>query len=154
MGVPKVSQRQVVAEITPVIDAGSGEQGPPPFSSTERKFFAQISGGEITSTPEKVYDGGATFPDLLCAPADIGDITLTRVFSLVGDSSALKRLRPMVGRARYHVKVYTMNCDMKDYSTERNYYNALCTGITEPEGDASSGGPATFSLTFAVGAVD
>jgi hypothetical protein len=30
------------------------------------------------------------------------------------------------------------------------YYKALLVGITEPDGDSSSGAPATFAMTFAI----
>jgi hypothetical protein len=45
--------------------------------------------------------------------------------------------------------VYLTDCDITITGTDRIYVNALLVGITEPEGDASSGAPATFSLTFA-----
>jgi hypothetical protein len=112
-----------------------------------------VSGGEITAPVEKVYDGGALFPEVLCAPPEVGDITVTRHFDPDRDGSALKRIRQMVGNAYYDVYVYTLNCDLKETGTDRVYAQSLLVGLSEPEGDSASGAPATFSLTFSVSAV-
>ena len=144
----KLAQRQVVAEIQPVARVGAPNRGPQ-FQS----YFAQVSGGEITASVEKVYDGGARFPETLCAPAEIGDITITRHYDPSRDGEALKLIRQMVGSVYYNVNIFDLNCDLKVFGTERVYALALLVGVTEPEGDSSSGAPATFSLTFSVSEV-
>jgi hypothetical protein len=145
----KVSQRQVLADIAPV-------------NSTHPKWetfkFAQVSGGEITASVEKIYEGGAKFPTVLCAPFEIGDITLTAHYDddrnesdgAAGLARKLARLRPLVGQSYYNINVKTYDCDIEVIGTDRVYPNALLVGLTEPEGDSSSGAPATFSLTFAI----
>lgn len=143
----KTSQRQIVAEVKPV-PTGAGRRGPR-FNGK----FAQVTGGEITAAVEKVYDGGALFPEVLCAPPEVGDITLTRHFDPDRDGAALKSLRQQVGSAYYDVYVYTLNCDLKESGTERVYAKSLCVGLTEPEGDSASGAPATYSMTFSISAV-
>lgn len=143
----KIAQRQVVAEIQtqPV-----GGIAPPSFTG----YFAQVSGGEITASVEKVYDGGSLFPEVLCAPSEIGDITLTRHYDRArGDHTSLKLLRPLVGRAFYNVTVRDLDCDLVVLGSERIYSKALLVGVSEPEGDSSSGAPATFSLTFSISQV-
>lgn len=142
----KTSQRQVVAEIAPV--GANGRRGPR-FNGK----FAQVSGGEISSPVEKVYDGGALFPEVLCAPAEVGDITVTRHFDPNRDGYALKRIRQMVGNAFYDIYVYVLNCDLKEAGSDRVYAKALLVGLTEPEGDSASGAPATYSMTFSVSAI-
>lgn len=144
----KVSQRQVVAEVTPVAGLPGHTRGPR-FNG----YFAQVSGGEITASVEKVYDGGAQFPETICAPAEIGDITVTRHYDPDRDGAALKTLRRLVGSSYYDVAVYDLNCDLKVYGTERVYPQALLVGMSEPEGDSSSGAPTTFSLTFSISTV-
>ena len=146
----KLSQRQIVATITPE-DTVSPSWG-------EFKF-AQVSGGEITAAVEKVYAGGAQFPEVLCAPYEIGDITVTAHMDDYNEQSSeaggagvavkLANLRGKVGRVYYTLTVFLTDCDIQVTGTDRVYTNALLVGITEPEGDASSGAPATFSLTFA-----
>ena len=143
----KASQRQIVASIAPITEVGHIRG--PRFSN----LFAQVSGGEITANVEKVYDGGKSTPDVLCAPSEIGDVTITRHFDVDRDGSELQRLRQLVGQVYYDVSVFMLNCDLADRTTERVYAKALLVGISEPDGDASSGAPATYSLTFSVGAV-
>jgi hypothetical protein len=142
----KIAQRQVVAEIIPNNEVG--RKGPR-FSG----YFAQVSGGEITSAAEKVYDGGAKFPDLLCSTPEIGDVTITRPFDPDRDGSALKQIRQGVGNTYYDLTVYVLNCDLREAGTERVYAKALLVGLTEPEGDAASSAASTFTLTFSVGSV-
>lgn len=148
----KLSQRQIVCSIVPEDDTSP---------SWGEFLFAQVSGGEITAAVEKVYAGGDQFPSVLCAPYEIGDITVTAHMDSAEEQSTepglggsgvavkLASLREKVGRAYYTLNVYLTDCDITITGTDRIYVNALLVGITEPEGDASSGAPATFSLTFA-----
>lgn len=138
----KLAQRQIIAEITPL--TGGAVVGP-----SLSGFFAQVSGGEITASVEKIYTGGNPFPETLCAPSEVGDITLTKHYDL-DLSLVLRDARLVVGRAYYEIKIYDTDCDLKNNQTERVYSKALLVGLSEPEGDASSGAPATFALTFAV----
>jgi hypothetical protein len=143
----KASQRQIVAEIRPVRQQGH-RNGP----RVDGKF-AQVSGGEITANVEKIYDGGALTPEVLCAPAEIGDITVTRHFDDIRDAGPLRSLRQAVGQVYYDVSIFTLDCDLEGDTPDRVYHRALLVGISEPDGDSASGAPATFSLTFSVGAV-
>tara|TARA_B100000029_G_scaffold475831_2_gene519471 strand:+ start:2772 stop:3233 length:462 start_codon:yes stop_codon:yes gene_type:complete len=144
----KVSQRQIVAEITP-----SDEIAPTPGTQDGNTYFAQAGGGEVTAAVEKVYDGGSRFPEVLCSVAEVGDITVTRHYDKVRDRQFLEDLRPLVGIAYYDVSFFEMDCDLKDASTMRIYNDALVVGLTEPDGDAASGAPASYSITFSVGQV-
>jgi hypothetical protein len=145
----KVSQRQVLATIDPVTT------GAPKWNEFR---FAQVSGGEITASVEKIYEGGAQFPTVLCAPYEIGDITLTAHFDddvtpsddYNGIAYKLRLLRDRVGKAYYNITVATYDCDLKVNGNDRIYSNCLLVGLTEPDGDSSSGAPATFALTFSV----
>jgi hypothetical protein len=143
----KASARQIVAEIRPRRDSGHARG--PRFGGK----FAQVSGGEITAAVEKVYDGGALFPEVLCAPSEIGDITVTRHFDPDRDGAALKAVRQRVGQIYYDVNVFTLNCDLMESGSERVYAKALLVGLSEPEGDSSSGAPASFSLTFSISTI-
>ena len=143
----KVSQRQILAEIVPL------STNSPKWTGFR---FAQVSGGEITASVEKIYPGGAKFPEVLCAPAEIGDITAhyddDRVSADDGNGIAfkIKTLRPLIGRAYYDITVATYDCDINVKGLDRTYSKCLLVGMTEPDGDSSSGAPATFALTFAV----
>jgi hypothetical protein len=146
----KVSQRQILADIDPVTSTA------PKWSGFK---FPQVSGGEITASVEKIYEGGAKHPTVLCAPFEIGDITLTAHYDdgfdgITADSTNIAAkvaaLRELVGQAYYDINIKTYNCDIQELGTDRQYTKCLLVGLTEPDGDSSSGAPATFSLTFAV----
>ena len=141
----KVAQRQIVAEIQPSPLNGQHSRGP-----SFNGYFAQVSGGEITASVEKVYDGGERFPETLCAPSEIGDVTITRFYDPDRDGAALKLVRQMVGSVYYNLNIFDLDCDLRVYGTERVHPNALLVGLTEVEGDSSSGAPGTFSLTFSI----
>lgn len=149
----KVSQRQIVAKVE--IAKGNLNRTPSAaelryeWSSNERPYFAQVSGGDVTATTERVYDGGTTFPDVLPSPVEVGDLQLTRPFDPEIDGPLLKHYRSRVGKARFDVTVFTLNDDLVVHGSERIYPNALLVGIADPEGDASSGAGANFTLTFA-----
>jgi hypothetical protein len=151
---PKVSQRQVLASVVPV--------EPNKHPKWTGFYFAQVSGGEITASVEKIYEGGKLRPTVLCAPSEVGDITLTAHYDddrnaadgPTGIAEKIATLRPLVGRAEYDITVETFDCDLKVPGTDRVYAKALLVGITEPDGDSSSGAPATFSLTFAISDVE
>lgn len=139
------TQRQIVGKITPST-AGSGPTFP--------DYFTQVSGGEITASVEKVYHGGDLFSETLCAPQEIGDVTLTGYVSTdTAFISKIQVLRPLVGRVRYNIDVHMFDCDIVTPGADRQYTNALLVGLTEPDGDATSGTPATFTLTFSVATV-
>ncbi len=140
------TQRQIVGRITP----SEGTTGLPTFPD----YFSQVAGGEITASVEKVYHGGDLFSETLCAPSEIGDITLTGYVST--DSAFLgkiQQLRQVVGRVRYDIDVHLYDCDIAVPGADRQYTKALLVGLTEPDGDATSGTPATFTLTFSVATV-
>ena len=143
----KISQRQVVSEIRPVVVPGC------PTGPTFDMYFAQVSGGEVTAAVEKIYDGGILFPEVLTGPPEIGDVTVTRHYDADRDGPALRLLRNKVGQVHYDVAIFDLNCDLVVYGTERVYPKALLVGLSEPEGDSSSGAPTTFSLTFSISAV-
>lgn len=144
----KATQRQIVAEITPVSGVAGHTTGP-----EIKKYFSTVSGGEISANVEKVYDGGDPFPSTLCAPAEIGDITVSKHYDPDEDHNVLQKLRQLVGQTYYDVKVFTFDCELAVPGSERTYPKALLVGLTEPDGDASSGAPATFSLTFSISKV-
>lgn len=152
----KISQRQVLAEVLPVsstgvVDSTVGRT----WSLTGRQYFAQVSGGEVQSSVEKVYDGGSTFPQVLPSVIEVGDVTVTRHFDPTEDGGVIDYYRDKVGKQRFRIDIKYTDADGNVISTSktRQYTDCILVNITEPEGDSSSGGPATFSLTFSVGKV-
>jgi hypothetical protein len=147
----KISQRQVIAKAIALNSSGTELPISKQFGREGREYFAQVSGGEIQASVEKVYDGGATYPDVLPAPIEVGDVTLTRHYDPDIDADVISFFRNTVGKQRFRVEVYTTDADGVLVGKVRKYEKCILVNITEPDGDSSSGGPATFSLTFAVG---
>lgn len=160
--VPKTTSRISARQIIATIEAVSTNA--PKFPDFR---FPQVSGGEITASVEKIYDGGSIFPSLLCAPSEIGDISLTAYYDDSADdgddaasvtaatniAAKVNILRQMVGRAFYTININTYDCDIVLKGNDRQYKNALLVALSEPDGDASSGAPAMFSMTFSVQSV-
>lgn len=158
----KVSQRQVLAYVSPSATAAGGTTingattttPPDIMNGNENFYFAQVSGGEITASVEKIYEGGKSRPTVLCAPSEIGDITLTAHYDddqvEGGLAKTIRALRQYVGTAFYDITVQTFNCGLTNKANDRVYKNALLVGLTEPDGDSSSGAPSTFALTFSI----
>jgi hypothetical protein len=145
----KAAQRQILAKINPRTDTA-------PVGPVFAPYFAQVSGGEVTASVEKIYLGGKLFPEVLPAPAEIGDITVTAHYDndLNDVAGFLMEARQVVGRARYDVTIFSTDTDFGVIqNTQRVYPNCLLVGLTDPEGDSSSGAPATFALTFSVSSV-
>lgn len=116
--------------------------------------FASKSGGEVTSDATKVFDGGETKPDVIAAPAEVGDITVARPFDPLRDQEILNRLVQLVGQWRTTISSQPLEANMVASRVKpRVYPDALLIGVREPESDASSGDAADYELTFAVGSV-
>lgn len=136
MAAQKAAQRQIVASV-------GGIPG----------YFAQVSGGEISSSAEKVYDGGSLTPTTLTGVREIGNITVSRPYAPETDQAILRKLRAAVGRWRSDIYVQDCDGDLVPIGQPRTYNSAVLVGLTEPDGDAASGSAAVFSLTFSCGSV-
>jgi len=146
----KISQRQVVAKVIPITGKNGEDETTNTFTSTNRAYFSQVSGGEIQASVEKVYDGGQTFPEVLPSVIEVGDVTVTRHYDPADDAATISHYRDKVGKKYFRIEVLTLDADGNQTGYTRKYENCILVNITEPDGDASSGGPATFSLTFSV----
>lgn len=132
----KAAQRQIVASV-------GGING----------YFAQVSGGEISSSAEKVFDGGSLTPDTLTGVREIGNVSVSRPYAPDVDAPLLRTLRSAVGRWRTDIYVQDCDADLVPIGQPRVYNDAVLVGLSEPDGDAASGSAATFSLTFSCGSV-
>jgi hypothetical protein len=146
----KISQRQVVAKVIAIAGKGGADTTAHSFTSATRAYFSQVSGGEIQASVEKVYDGGSTFPEVLPSVIEVGDVTVTRHYDPSVDASVISFYRDKVGKQYFRVEILTLDADGNQTGYTRKYEDCILVNITEPDGDASSGGPATFSLTFSV----
>lgn len=117
-------------------------------------YWAGKTGAEIKSDTNKVYDGGSLIPDVIAAPAEIDDLVVTRPYDPDRDQSVINQLKRLVGQWTTTVSVTPTEADLTASSAPGDTYpNALLTGISPPEADASSGDSAEIELTFSVGSV-
>lgn len=117
-------------------------------------YWATKSGGEVTASSTKVYDGGALRPEVISSPAEVGDITVARPYDPIRDQEVINQLKTRVGTWVTTVSVSPTETDLRVAKVKGDVYpQALLTGLRVPESDASSGDAADYELTFAVGSI-
>jgi hypothetical protein len=116
-------------------------------------YMATRTGGERTSDPQKVYDGGALDPETLSAPAETGNIVTGKPYRPNVHATILRSWDRQVGRLRTTIKVYDTDPDLGPIGQPRVYANALLVRLMWPEGDAASSEPGRFELEWSVGAM-
>jgi|SRR5919197_374562 hypothetical protein len=117
-------------------------------------YWAAKTGGEISADTNKVFDGGATEPDVIASPPSTDDVVCTRPYDPLRDQEVINQLKTRVGIWRTTVSVTPTESDLTASRVAGDVYsNALLTKLKPPESDASSGDAAEVELTFAVGAV-
>ena len=116
-------------------------------------YFMTKSGGKISSDVSKAYDGGDPDPDLIAAPPNVDNLTVSRVFDPTRDGQLLRNLRQQVGVFETTITVTPTDRDYVAVDEPTVYHPALLVGLTDSDTDASSGDPATYELEFAIGTV-
>jgi hypothetical protein len=128
--------------------------------SSQRQFLVKVqgidglfmtkAGGNSTSDVARAYDGGSSVPDLIAAPKQVENVTVSRGFDPVRDADLLQGLRPLIGSFETTLSVTPTDRDYVAAASPIVYSPALLVGLTEPEVAADSGDLATFELEFAV----
>ena len=124
------------------------------LGSHSQDYWSTKSGGGITAEATKVYDGGKLQPEVITAPPEVDDVTITRPYDPLRDQPIIQRLKPLVGQWRTTITVQPAETDLSASRVPPDVYpDAVLVGLTPPESDASSGDSATYELVFAVGSV-
>lgn len=114
-------------------------------------YFAQKTGGEVTSDTNTVWDGGSQTPDIVSAPAQTSDVVLTKPYDPDMHQDLLQNLAARVGTWRTTITETPTYSDLTTARVKPTVYpNALLKGLKRPETDSGSGDAADFELTFAV----
>jgi hypothetical protein len=79
---------------------------------------------------------------------------MTGVTDMTAELSAISTIRQLVGRVYFDIVVKVTDCGIEVKGNDRYYPKCLLVGLTEPDGDASSGTPATYAMTFSVSTVE
>lgn len=116
-------------------------------------YWATKSGGETSSETTPYWDGGSLRPEQLAAPAQRGNITVSRAYHRDRDYAILAKARQQVGRWRTTISVQPTNEDLVSAGKPTVYSDALLVRVSEPDYDASGGDAATWELEFAVSSV-
>lgn len=131
---PKAAQRQFLVSI----------EGLPGYWMTK-------GGGNVSADTSKVYDGGRLRPELIAAPAEPDNVTVSKAYDPGTDSVLLTQLRKEVGRRTATITVQQTDRDLVPVGLPTVYPSALLVTLTEPEFDASSGDASTWTLEWAIG---
>ena len=113
-------------------------------------YFATKEGGEIEAEASKVWDGGSLKPETVTAPAETGNITVSKPYRPATHGPLLKRLARQVGVYRTTVSVWDTDPQLGPIGQPVVYADAVLVRLMRPEYDASSSDPGTFELEFAV----
>lgn len=114
-------------------------------------YFAQKTGGEVTSETNKVYNGGQKKPEIVASPPDTDDVVCTRPYDPDLHQELVERLKKRVGDWRTTISITPTASDLTALRVPPTVHPlALLKGVRAPEWDAGSGDAADFELTFAV----
>lgn len=131
--------------------------------SSKRQFLVTIdgfvgtwagkTGGERTAEVARAYDGGNPEPDLITAPPQTGNITVTRTYDPDRDDAELHNAMRRVGALRATVAVQPLTPDYVATGKQVVYPRAVLVAVHPPEVDAASGDAAEWSMEWAVSRV-
>ena len=113
-------------------------------------YMTTKEGGEVTAEPGKAYDGGSLSPEVMSAPSEIGNVTVSKLYRPAIHGPILRELRRKVGRHRTTVSVWDTDPDLGPIGQPTVYPDALLVRVTSPDLDAGSADPSSFELEFAV----
>lgn len=111
--------------------------------------FASMSGGAVEAETNPVWEGGASYPDMLGGPATTGDLELTRPYRPTRDQPIIDALQKVVGSGVFTVTKQPTDADFMKVGKPTTYPECVLKAVTPPEPDASSGEGATWSITLA-----
>lgn len=126
--------------------------------STKRNFLVTVvgiagtwrssSGGNLTATVTKDFDGGAKRPDILGGPPEADDLEITRTFDPVRDLPLLVKLRGQVGRGLYTVSKQATDANFVKVGKPMTFPKSMLIGVSVPDSDSNSSDVAEFTLRF------
>lgn len=113
-------------------------------------YFGTKTGGEIAAETSKAWDGGSTKPENLSAPAETGNVTVSKMYRPAVHGSILKGLGKQVGRWRTTLSVWDTDPDLGPVGEPTIYADALLVRMQRPDHDAGGNDASMFELEFAV----
>lgn len=119
-------------------------------STIPNKTFTQQEGGEKSAETSKWYDGGSTVPNVISAPPETGDVTLTNAFDPEADSDLIKSCLAQIGTMRATITRAPLYGDMTRVASAKPdvYTDAVLKSCVPVEVDANSGDVAVYKFVF------
>lgn len=112
--------------------------------------FAVKTGGEVSGDVTKVWDGGATAPDLIPGRRVVGDIIVSRPYARGRDQSVIDRLTPRVLIERQPITVQPTDADLIADGPATTYADCLLMRLTPPGVNAAGTDGATWEMAWSV----
>lgn len=111
--------------------------------------FAYFSGGNITISNGKAYNGGAQVPDIIVGRGEVGDITLRRPWRPNRDLAVWKYLRGAIRLRTFTVSLVSRDQSGIAYGKPIVFTGCRLASLNTPEYDeASDNEPAVLEIVL------
>lgn len=112
-------------------------------------FMGTFVGGDKTRTANKVWNGGASKPDIIKGPAENGEITIGAPFDPKRDRGILRRLRKEIETGKIStISKSDLDGDGVVVGKPIVYSGCILTSVSEPSADANSSDANMFELKY------
>ena len=111
-------------------------------------YFATFSGAGVESDTTQSWEGGQAAPDVIGGPPTTADIEVSRSYDILRDQPIIDALYKHVGSSKFTISQQPCTADFQPVGKATTYPGSLLKAISIPESDASSGDPATYTLTL------
>jgi hypothetical protein len=112
-------------------------------------YFSKTNAISKKATANKQFDGGSSVPEILMAPAEVDDITVSRPFRPGRDAALLTTLFSQVNNWYTSISVQWTDGNLSPNGSPVTGTGWL-TGVDTPEVDAGSGDAMMLQLTFSL----
>ncbi len=109
--------------------------------------FDTLTGGEVTSDITRWRSGGMGASRALGGMAEIGDVTVSRLYDRARDHEAVRRLYSRVGKARASASKQPLDPDGNVFGKPITYQGVL-QAVTPGDADSNSADADTFELVI------
>lgn len=110
--------------------------------------FAVKTGGEVSGDVTRVFDGGATEPDLIPGRRMVGNLVLSRPYARQRDQSIIDRLTPRVLVERRPITVQPTDADLIADGPATTYPDCLLMRVTPPAVNAAGTDGAMWEMEW------
>lgn len=110
--------------------------------------FAVKTGGEVSGDVTKVFDGGATAPDLIPGRRLVGDLIISAPYARARDQAQIDRLMSRVLVERQPISIQPTDSDYIVDGDPMVYPDCLLMRVTPPNVNAGGSDAATWEMAW------